>query len=433
MSGSSEAWRSTAAGPDWGLSTLSWLFARLPLRIGYMLCLPMVVFWFMHYNVQRCAVVMAMRRFGRPWPLLWAFGVYLNYAFTLTDRHYWRAGRLDLVMEPTDRAFLERCFDDPKPLVVLGSHCGALELAVPVLEARGRIIRAVARQDPGASALLQGVGDSAAAVGEATVPILADGSLETGLEVLRSLRAGEVLTFKADRVLPGTDPAAAVEVQVCGGSVLLPRGPAEVVLLGKARALSMSVFRVGAGRFHVEANLLPTDGHSAEQLLQSYASGLGDAMGRFPLQWFNFYPYWVGDAQALADLPATVPPLMRAGRYGLRGALLAATGSAACAAALADSALWAVPVAGRSVVLAVTASGLGLMLGLLTQAAVRRDGSRNAAAWFVSLLAPALVLVGQGIGLAGVPLLWEAAPLALGVGAALGVIGVLPWSRGTPS
>jgi len=425
----SDAWRSTATGPDWGLTVLSWFFVRVPLRVAYVLTLPMVVFWFMHYNVQRVAVVGAMRRFGRAWPRLSAMRVYLNYAFTLVDRHYWRSGRLQPVMEPTDRGFLERTFDDPSPLVLLGSHCGALELAVPVLELRGRTIRAVARHDPGTSVLLEGVGDSAENVGSGPAPIIADGSVDTGLEILRSLRAGEVLTFKSDRVLPGSAEGSVVRIEVCGENILLPKGPAEVVLLGKARALAMSVFRVGPGRFHVEARLLPTEGVTAEQLLRSYADDLGDAVSRFPSQWFNFYPYWEGEAEALAELPATVPPVMRAVRYSLRASLLAALGSSGLAAVLAESALWAFPVAGRAIGLSFVAAGLALGVGLSVGAAVRRDGSRNGAAWLVSLLGPALLIGALGLGMAGVPLCFAAAPLPLSFGAALGGLGAMRWSR----
>ena len=429
MNGKNEAWRSTATGPDWGLSLLSWLFLRVPLRVAYVLTLPMVVFWFMHYNVQRLSVIGAMRRLGRAWPRLSAMGVYLNYAFTLVDRHYWRAGRLVPVMEPTDRAFLERTFDDPSPLVVLGSHCGALELAVPVLELRGRTIRAVARRDPGTSVLLQGVGDSSETVGTGSAPIIADGSMETGLEILRSLRAGEVLTFKSDRALPGSAVDSVVRVDICGAKALLPKGPAEVVLLAKARALTMSVFRVGPGRFHVEATLLPSVDVTTEQLLQAYADDLGDSVSRFPFQWFNFYPYWEGEDVALASLPATVPPVMRAVRYALRASLLAALGSSALAAVLADSALWAFPVAGRAIWLSLVATGLALCVGLSLGAAVHGDGSRNRAAWFVSLLGPTLLIAALGVGMAGVPLCFAAAPLPLLFGAVLGGVGALRWSQ----
>jgi predicted LPLAT superfamily acyltransferase len=395
--------------------------------VGYLLTLPMVVFWFMHYNVQRLSVARALARFGVAWPTFGTLRLYLSYAFTLVDRHYWLAGRLQPQMEPADRAFLRQVFDDPGPLVVLGSHCGALEMAVPVLESRGRTIRAVARADPGADALLQGVGDAARMVGQGASPIIADGSMEVGLEILRSLRAGEVVTFKSDRVLPGADPASCARVSLAGEEAMLPRGPADVVRLSGARALALSVFRIGPGRFHVEARLLDTEGRSSEELLQDYAACLEDVVRRFPRQWFNFYPYWPSDALALADRPATVPPVMRAARYGLRAALLAAMGGAACAAVLADSALWAFPVAARAVGLAVLASAAAALVGVVLGADVDRSGRRNSAAWLVSLLAPALLLAGLAGGLAGAPLLWRAAPIPLLFAAAVGLLGALRW------
>jgi lauroyl/myristoyl acyltransferase len=319
---SSAPWRSAGLGPAWGLGFLDRMFAVLPLRVAYLLVLGLAPIYFMHHNRARYSVVRAMRRMGIGLAWWRALGAYVQYTLTLVDRHYAVAGRLQPVI---DRAGSEEVLErldarlaSARPLILLGHHCGVLEMAVPALEAQGRVVRAVAVQDPEARRLLDNVGDSARSVGGARRAIVADGTMAAGLRMLSALRGGDVLAFKADRVPPGSD--AIETVTVFGERVDLPRGPHDIARLAKADVEVLSVFRVGAGRYRILADPIPANATTPERA-QAFGRILASHVRQQPNQWFNFFPWWRADARELASVPRIVPPGMRAATAGLAGAL----------------------------------------------------------------------------------------------------------------
>ncbi len=319
----SAPWRSAGFGPTWGLGFLEAAFGLLPLRLGYLLVVGLAPIYFMHHNRPRHAVVRAMERMGLGLPWWRAMGAYVQYTLTLVDRHYATAGRLQPTLDGRGdeamHARLDAKLAQGTPLVILGHHCGALEMGVPALEAQGRVVRAVAVEDPAARRLLDNVGDSARSVGGPRRTIVADGSMAAGLRMLKAIRSGDVLAFKADRPLPGS--GAVLAVNVFGARAELPRGPAEIARLAKADVEVLSVFRAGPGRYRVLADPLPPCA-STEEMVQAYAAILASHLREQPNQWFNFYPWWVADRRELAPLPSTVPPAMRAAFAALPGAIL---------------------------------------------------------------------------------------------------------------
>jgi len=252
-----------------------------------------------------------MRRLGCRRPLLTTFKAYAQYAFVLVDRFYVRQGRLKVQVEPEGRDLLAVAVAEPGPIVLLGGHCGALEMAMEALEDLGRPVHPVAVADPGAGMLFQGVGDPTRDLGFGRPAIVADGSVASGLRMLKVLRAGEALGFKADRVLPGTAPEECLEVDFAGSMAHFPSGPLKLIGLGKARAVVVSAFRTGPARFELLADAIDVSNTEASVLGQAFASLLVQHVRRRPDQWFNFYPFWPEDEAPVAALPRTVPPWFR--------------------------------------------------------------------------------------------------------------------------
>ena len=347
----SAGWRSAGFGPGWGLGFLETMFALLPLRLAYLLVVGLAPIYFMHHNRPRHSVVRAMRRMGLGLPWWRALGAYVQYTLTLVDRHYATAGRLHPRLdrrgggEVYER--LDRKLADGRPLVFLGHHCGALEMAVSALETQGRAVRAVAVQDPPSSRLLEIVGDSARSVGGARRAIVADGTMAAGLKMITALRSGDVLAFKADRALPGA--AATHTISFFGDRVDLPRGPEEIARLARADVEVLSVFRTGAGRYRVLADPLPIRATSQE-MVQDFGRIFAQHLREQPNQWFNFFPWWRADRRELASLPSTVPPALRASAAALPGSLagllvaagVLLLGAAPVRGALIESLLWGV-------------------------------------------------------------------------------------------
>ncbi len=307
-------WRLTGSGPSWGLDILRGLFRFVPLRVGYILTWPLLVYWFLHFNRPRAAVVAGMRRMGTASPHLAAWKAYVSFAYALVERAYVAAGRLEpTVVHPGGREShaVTVALADPSPVVLLGSHCGVWEMSRMDSSELGRTVRAVAVSDGGAATLLADVGDASASVG-GIESIVADGSMAAGLKMIKAVRAGEVLCLKVDRPLPGTKEDGTVVVDFFGAPARFPKGPADLVTISKARAVALHVFRTGVASYEVMAE--PLEAGDAASLTQSFAGSLERHLRARPDQWFNFYPFWEGDAEAVARLPETVPPLLR--RWG---------------------------------------------------------------------------------------------------------------------
>lgn len=379
---SSTPWRAASSGPRWGLRFLDFAFARLPLKGAYLLVIGLAPIWFLHYNRPRYGVVRAMRRIGAPQPWWAGLGAYAAYTLALVDRHFIRAGRLTPTLDDAGREGLDAALAQPGPMVFLGSHCGSLELAVPALEAMGRPVRAVAVRDPAAQMLLAGVGDAAADVGGARSTIVADGTPAAGLRMLRALKEGDVLAFKADRYLPRSEEKQRTRVSLFDDDVWLPRGPAEVVRLAKARAWALTVVRTGPGRFRLLADEIPTAGLDGAAIAAGYATALERHVRAAPDQWFNFFPYWIRDVDALAHHPETVPPGMRAASYAIRGAL---------AAAVVAAFLGLVPT-GAALTAGLLGGALAGLLGMSLGAERGRDGRRNPVARATGVFGPGLAM-----------------------------------------
>ena len=309
-------WRAVSSGPERGLRILRTLFCFVPLRVAYILTLPVVCTWFLHYNRPRGAVVRAMRRLGSRVPLVAAFRVYLQFAFVLVDRWYVRTGRAtpQVRMARAGSEHWELDALSGHPLVILGNHCGALEFAAGPLDALGYRIRPLAHPDVGADPLLSQVGDPSQVVDGGRPSIIVDGSMTAGLKMLEALRAGDTLALKADRVLPGTKESGLITLRFLGAPAEFPVGPARLARTAGASVLAVSVFREGAARYVVHKNVVRTRGRSGEQITTAWVHQLEKQLKAAPHQWFNFYAFWPEDAAELQALPETVPPLMR--RFG---------------------------------------------------------------------------------------------------------------------
>jgi len=396
----SRSWRTTGGGPAWGLRFLDQAFRRLPLRGAYALVIGLAPIYLMHFNIPRESLKKAAARLGYPRPFWGALAIYAQYILLLVDRWYIRRGQLTPQLEflggEHGRAAFGRLLEDERPLVLLGSHLGALQEVVPALAGLGRVVRPVAVHDAGAQRLLAEVGDPSEGIARQGDTIVADGTVKSGLAMLGAMRRGEILAFKADRTLPGRD--GALVAQVLGEPVPLPKGPAELARLGKARAVAVNAVRVGPGRFLLLAEDLGPTG-DVQATVDAYAESLSRHAAAYPNQWFNFFPYWPADEAALTSLPETVPPGLRAALRGARGAVLAGAIVALGWPALGHDPVQAVLAALGSA--AVCSAAVGVIGAFGLGAAVDRDGRANAAAWPVALAAPALTVLVATAALGG--------------------------------
>lgn len=117
-----------------------------------------------------------------------------------------------------------------------------------------------------------------------------------GSEVLRALRANQVVALVTDRDIAG----GGVEVDFFGEKTTLPAGPAVFALRTGAPLLPTAVYFCGQGHHAVVRPPLPAErlgrlGDDAARLTQALAYELEDLIRAAPEQWHLFQPNWPSD------------------------------------------------------------------------------------------------------------------------------------------
>jgi len=424
-------WRLASSGPRWGLRFLSVVYRFLPLRLGQYLIWGMIWGWFQHYNHPRDAVIRAMRRMGQPRPYWAAYRVFLNYGFMLVERFYTYSGRVTPKVERDDpRAIrsakvMEDASRAPGPLVVLSSHCGAVEHTTFFIEGLGRNLRAVAIRDDSSASLLARVGDPSVRLGTGRT-IVADGSMKAGLTMLKALKQGDILAFKADRSLPGADASEVLELPFFGETARFPLGPAKLVAAAKARAVVISVFRTGRATYRALADEIDTSSRDPETIAREYARIQEEHLREYPDQWFNFYPWWPADEDPVNELPETVPPELRAAEPAFTATLAATLGlpilGYIAGITEAAGAVRGVPAIAAALLFASAAAALAVWRGGSVDRKLRYNSEAISTAVAASLIGPA-VMAAAAPGDLGRALV----SLTLGAACFGGLVGWLHW------
>lgn len=133
-----------------------------------------------------------------------------------------------------------------------------------------------------------------------------------GIEGLRFLKGGGLLSLAGDRRWSADQPA--LRVEMLGKSVALPKAPHALALLSGAPIITFFVVRTGRCAYHFRAfPAAPVEAasrHHREVALiasaQGYVTQLEEVLRQHPAQWYHFEPV-LGDTGAadVADPPTT--------------------------------------------------------------------------------------------------------------------------------
>jgi phosphatidylinositol dimannoside acyltransferase len=117
-----------------------------------------------------------------------------------------------------------------------------------------------------------------------------------GTEVLKALRANQVVALLSDRDIGG----GGVEVEFFGERTTLPGGPATLALRAGAPVMPTAVYFLGDGHHAVVRPPIPFERSGRlrddiTRLTQSIATELEDLIRAAPDQWHLFQPNWPSD------------------------------------------------------------------------------------------------------------------------------------------
>jgi predicted LPLAT superfamily acyltransferase len=219
------------------------------------------------------------------------------FAATLLDRVFFAAGEFDRFEVTIEGlAWVDRALRDGRGCVLLGSHLGNFDLMMLAQRALdGRPISVLMRVDPRARVRkLAGIDDQA-------LDMIELGRPDSYLRAHEALERGSIVALLADRVDHGV---ATLRAQFFERATTWPLAPHVLAARSGAPILMCFGLYEGDNRYRIE--FVPLDASVAQQargaalqpLVDRYAALLEDYARRYPLNWFNFYPYW-GKAEAV--------------------------------------------------------------------------------------------------------------------------------------
>jgi predicted LPLAT superfamily acyltransferase len=228
--------------------------------------------------------------YGRPPRWREVYAHFLSFAGTLLDRVYMAAGDFDRFQVHIEGwALVDQALAAGRGCVVLGSHLGSFDLMMLAQRALdGRPLRVLMRIDP--RSRLRRI----AGIDDATqIPL---GRPDSLLRAHDALGRGEIVALLADR----TDGGAQLDARFFGRAVTLPLAPHVLAARSAAPVVMCFGLYEGANRYRIEfvefgpAGAAAARGAALQPAVERYAALLEQYARRYPLNWFNFYPYWAG-------------------------------------------------------------------------------------------------------------------------------------------
>jgi len=286
------AWTAKAErGSTWLIALIVWLARTCGRTLCRGLLFPITLYFVLTDGVARRASEDFLQAVhGRParWPEV--FRHIYTFATTLLDRVYMAAGdfaRFDV--EIVGLPMVDRLLAQGKGCVLLGSHLGSFDLMMLAHRSMdGRPISIMMRQDPRARLRrLAGIAEGP--------NIIQTGRPDSYLKANAALERGEIVGLLADRV---DGAAASLATDFFGRRIALPLAPHVLAARSAAPVVMCFGLHEGRNRYRIEfvefgaPAARDSRGPAFQPMIDRYAGLLESFARRYPLNWFNFYPFW---------------------------------------------------------------------------------------------------------------------------------------------
>lgn len=278
-------------GSAWLIRLIVWLARTVGRTICRALLYPIVLYFVLTDRTARRASVEFLRAVqGRPARWRQVFAHLHSFAATLLDRVYMAAGdfdRFELVIEGLP--LLDQALQAGRGCLVLGSHLGSFDLLMLAQRAMdGRPVSVMMRVDPRSQVRrIAGIDDNA-------LDLIPMGRPDSYLRAYEVLTSGGIVAVLADR----TDGAARQPARFLGRSTTLPVAPHVLAARSGASVVMCFGLYEGGNRYRIEfvefglTAAQNSRGAALQPMIDRYAALLEQFARRYPLNWFNFYPYW---------------------------------------------------------------------------------------------------------------------------------------------
>lgn len=281
----------------------NWIFVTLIRHGGpiaaYFLLVP-VSFYFLFFAPEAMnASQDYLRRLGYGgrswlWRMCMSWAHFFSFGQALVDRLAVFGGASSLFrFERIGHEHIQAALNENKGLLILGAHCGNLEIAGQQLSLYGTRVNVVAYE--GEAAHIRRFFGKVYQQRRFSV-IAVDGSTDASVEIIAALSRGEIVAMRADRGLGIRN----VSVPFLGAPACFPAGPYYVAAASGAPVVC--AFAMRQKRYRYVFTAYPPEhfafGRREERgaCLQAWVGGfvrrIEEQLKIFPLQWYNFYDFW---------------------------------------------------------------------------------------------------------------------------------------------
>lgn len=296
------------SGTVTGMRIMVWIRRRLG-RLPFRLMLGLVI---LYYYLGQALPRRASRRYlERIWPLhagqpprwrLWLGLRHFNaFGQALMDKvDAWSGMPLDVRVSAEDRACLDEAIRSGRGGLMLVSHHGNLEICSAMSDTRDDFHVTQLMHTRNARKFNQLLDRSTLRRGPEIVEV-SEITPATAMHLAERINAGGFVVIAADRV-PLSDDGRVRHLEFLGASAPFPEGPFWLAALLRCPVYTLSCLREGDAH---RVEFRPFDDTTAlkradreawrEDAMRRYVAWLTDQCRRYPLQWFNFFPYWQTD------------------------------------------------------------------------------------------------------------------------------------------
>jgi predicted LPLAT superfamily acyltransferase len=288
------AWTAKAErGSAWLIRLIVWIARTGGRTLCRLLLYPITLYFVLADGVARRASADFLQAVsGRPARWQDVFRHLYTFATTLLDRVYMAAGEFHrFQVQIVGLPVVDRLLAQGRGCVLLGSHLGSFDLMMLAHRSMdGRPISILMRLDP--RARLRRI----AGIAENGPNLIQTGRPDSYLKANEALQRGEIVGLLADRV---DGAAASLPGNFLGRPVALPLGPHVLAARSGAPVVMCFGLHEGRNRYRIEfvefgaPAARDTRGAAFQPEVDRYAALLESFARRYPLNWFNFYPFWI--------------------------------------------------------------------------------------------------------------------------------------------
>ncbi len=270
---------------------------KVDVRLAYMLLKPVSFFYLIFSNKESISYFYRERlNYGK---LKSIISIYKNYVFlgkVLIDKIAILSGQKDQYTFNFDgEEHLHHMVKDKKGGLLLGAHMGNWEVAGELLERVDSVINILmveAEHEKLKDVLQEAIGDKKVNV----IPIKDD--MSHIFSVIEAFKNKELVAMHGDRFVDGNQT---IKIPFLGEMAEFPIGP--MVLASKYSIPVTFVFSVKETNTHyhffaTKGKVYPKErkpalrDESIKVMLTDYVNQLQSKVEKYPLQWFNYHPFW---------------------------------------------------------------------------------------------------------------------------------------------